>query len=73
MTPQEKANELAKTIEELIELKLRDHFREYHAPNDPIARFKVEQVAQDSLVDRNRLNMIRVNLGKQISDLFSGV
>jgi hypothetical protein len=68
MSNQDKANQVAKLIEEMIDLKMRYHFRDQHSANLPPEEHQAE--LQKSLVDSNRLNAIRNTLPGAIDDLF---
>jgi hypothetical protein len=65
MNPQ-KALQVTKMIEEMIDIKLRFHDREHHPKTD-----EKEAVADghQSVVDRNALNALHVNLPRAIADL----
>ena len=69
MTPQNKASHAAKMIEEMMDIKLRHHDREYHFKGDD-----KEHAAElhNSLADQNQLQALRANLSGAIADLISG-
>jgi hypothetical protein len=68
MTHHDKAVHVAKMIEEMMDLKLREHDRRHHP--GPDANFP--HAIQRGLEDQNRLRAIQVNLPDAIADLLTG-
>lgn len=68
-TPQDKTRRVAKMIEEMMDIKLREHDRKHHFDHSKPPEDH-EQELQRSMVDQNSLRGIQANLANAIEDLF---